>query len=417
MGPRLSMILWRALVLILATALAWQIVATGMAAHYAERLERGDTDAARAVLAWRPNHPRGLYVEGIDLAGTDPEAALELLSRAYAANPTDPRPLLATSRLYLQQDRTDDADALARIADRLAPVNPSIQHQLALYWDGRGETAQALQHLSKAMSTDERTANQNLPVMLELAEGPTQRVLLERLMQDSPRWAPALIPYAARHATSVDVVRYLMLLRQEQGSGEITQRERIAYQNRLLQDGYTTEAYLAWLNTLEPNARRELGLLFNGGFELPPSNHGFGWHETATQQLSFRRARTIGTRGAQSLMIRFSNFDGRFGHLGQRLYLQPDAYRLSGSARLVDLETKGGLRWRLKCNGDGSMLLGQSAIFAGDTDWAPFSVDFRVPDTDCDTQDLRLVSAGRHGFELPIDGALWFDDMRILDSD
>jgi hypothetical protein len=212
-------------------------------------------------------------------------------------------------------------------------------------------------------------------------------------------------------------VRYLMALRREAGVDEITAAERTAYQNRLLRDGYAAEAYLAWLNTLEPTDREALGLVFDGGFELPISNSGFGWHARAHQQLSIRPLRTLGTRGAQSLLVRFNNFDARFSHLAQRLFLQPGTYRLSGMARVDGLETEGGVRWRIRCHGEGNVLLGEGKVFLGRAEWGEFSVDFEVPERNCETQDLRLVSAGEHSFEFPIDGALWFDDLRIQRTD
>jgi hypothetical protein len=116
-------------------------------------------------------------------------------------------------------------------------------------------------------------------------------------------------------------------------------------------------------------------------------------------------------------MVRFNNFEQRFAHLAQRLFLQPGTYRFSGLARVDRLKTEGGVRWRIQCHGQGNALLGEGGVFLGRAEWGEFSVDFEVPERNCDTQDLRLVSAGRHNFELPIDGTLWFDDLRIQRTD
>jgi tetratricopeptide (TPR) repeat protein len=409
--------LWRMLLLATAAFLAWQILVHGLAAHHAARLTRGDAAALDRLSAWQPEHPRGLYEQGLRLMAEDREAALALFARAYAANPTDSRPLLAVAVLYQEAGRADDADALMQIADHLTPVDPNIQQRLALYWDQRGDPATALRHLSKAMTASDRIRREGLPVMLRLAEDPALRGLLEPIALAAPAWWPGFFRYAADRATSTDVVRYLLALRRQADAAAITVTERTAYQNRLLRDGFAAEAYLAWLNSLEPAARAELGLVFNGGFELPLSNAGFGWHARAHKQLTIQPLRTLGTVGSKSLLVRFSSFEQRFEHLGQRLFLQPGRYRLSGSVRADQLETEGGVRWRVRCNGAGNALLGESEVFLGRVPWAGFSVDFDVPARDCDTQDLRLVSAGTHRFELAMNGALWFDDLRIERAD
>jgi len=407
------LMLWRALLLALAAVLCWRIVATGLGAHFAQRLEAGDAEALAQVLTWQPQHPQALYAQALRVAEEDTEAALGLFAQAYAANPTAPEPLIAVAALYLEAGRVDDADALMRIADQLAPVNPRTQQQIALYWDQRGDTGAALQHLSKSMTADRSLRQESFPVILRLAEEPALRALLEPIALETPQWWPAFFRYAVQNADSTDVVRYLMDLRRRTGSDQITQDERKAYQNRLLRDGYPAEAYLSWLNTLEREAREELGLLFNGGFELPLRNSGFGWQTRRHKQLNIRPLRTLGGKGTQSLMVRFSNFEGRFHHLAQRLFLQPGTYRLMGVARVDGLKTEGGVRWRLACLGDSREVLGQSKIFLGRSEWEDFSFDFAVPDSGCETQDLRLVSAGRHAFELDFDGLLWFDNLRI----
>ncbi len=404
--------LWRALLLLFAALVAWRILTAGLAGHYADRMP-GDPNALEQVMTWAPDHPLALYTKGVDILEDDSDSARALFVRAYAANPTDARPLLAIAALDAEANRSENADALIRSADRLQPANPSIQQRIALYWDQRGDTPTALQHLSKAMTADRRIRRQSFPVILQLAENPASRALLQPIVAQAPPWWPGFFSYAAARADSTEVVRGLMALRRETDGATVSEAERVAYQNRLLRDNYPAEAYLSWLNTLEREAREELGLLFNGGFELPLRNSGFGWRTRTHQQLNIRPLRTLGSKGSQSLMVRFNNYEGRFHHLAQRLFLQPGTYRLMGVARVDGLKTEGGVRWRLACLGDSREVLGQSKIFLGRSEWEDFSFDFAVPDSGCETQDLRLVSAGRHAFELDFDGLLWFDNLRI----
>jgi hypothetical protein len=396
----------------------WRVVVAGVTAYYVERMETGDEQALEQVLTWQPNHPKALYQRALRLLSADPEAGLGMLARVYEANPTDPNPLILAASVSLEAGRIEDADALIRIADRLAPADPRVQDRLALYWRARDKPLQALQHLSDAMSARRKyQRGTNYPVLLQLAEDPLQRALLRPLAAQEPAWWADFFVYAAKRAHSTDSVRYLMALRRSADAEAATEAELVAYQNRLLRDGAATDAYLSWLNALDEDARKALGLVFNGGFELPISNSAFGWRVTKHQQLEIRPLRTLGTSGRASLMVRFGAFDQRFRHLAQRLLLQPGTYRLSGMARVNDLETKGGVRWQVRCQGADNKLLGESKVFLGAADWGRFSFDFEVPTENCDLQELRLVSAGKHGFELKIDGVLWLDDLQIARTD
>ena len=65
------------------------------------------------------------------------------------------------------------------------------------------------------------------------------------------------------------------------GVGAYLQRAAL---NRLLRDGSAAEAYLTWLNTLEPRARRHVGLLFDGGFDLLLGGATFGFHRPLPEE-------------------------------------------------------------------------------------------------------------------------------------
>ena len=113
---------------------------------------------------------------------------------------------------------------------------------------------------------------------------------------------------------------------------------------------------------------------------------------------------------------RFSAFEGPGVHLSQRLLLQPGRFRLTGQVRLDDLESKGGVRWQLLCPDRRPALLAATEPFMGSADWTAFAVELEVP-ADCESQILRLVTAGEYDFERKLHGVIWFDDMRIARVD
>jgi hypothetical protein len=61
---------------------------------------------------------------------------------------------------------------------------------------------------------------------------------------------------------------------------------------------------------------------------------------------------------------------------------------------------------------DRRIRFGQSETFLGSGKWSDFAVDFAFPG-DCSDQRLSLVSVGEHPFEHAIQGAVWFDALKI----
>jgi hypothetical protein len=89
----------------------------------------------------------------------------------------------------------------------------------------------------------------------------------------------------------------------------------------------TTQAYLAWVNSLTGTQREQLGLLYDGSFELAPTNWGFDWHMNAKCDALVDRMRTFGSEGTKSLHLLFARYQGPFDGVYQVLFLDPGAYR------------------------------------------------------------------------------------------
>lgn len=402
---------WRIVLVLVALVLAWQVVTNGLGRHYAERLQQGDQGAAEKVLTWLPNHPRALFEQGSRLLADDAEAGEAMLARAYEADPTDPRPLIVLAARLAEAGDLERADALVEIADTLAPVNPSRQREIALYWDGREQPARALAHLSRVMEADASGNRQFYPVWLNLAEEPALRSLLLPYATTPPSWWAGFFRFAAVEAKDAETVRLVFNMRRQSGTAPITPEERAAYLGRLEREGLIDEAYLVWVNGLSDAERDALGLLYNGSFEQPLSNAGFGWH-LRHPRVEAATLATAGAAGERALELRFRALETRFQHLHQPLFLDAGTYRLSGQVRSERLKTQGGLRWQVRCRLPERAVLGESARLFGPDGWKAFAFDFEVPDS-CRYQELRLVSAGQRSFELSLDGPIWLDDLAI----
>lgn len=402
----------RLLLLAVAVLLVWRIGASGMSAHYAERLRQGDAGAAASALTWDGRQPDALLARAAAVRETDPDLALRLLAQAYRGNPADTRALIATARILLGRDETERADALVEAAVRIMPADPRIQRQAMGYWLTRGDLGQALPHASLALETNPASRDQLFPLLLKIAEEPSTRAALRPFAVSPPPWWEPFFAEVASRALDLETVRELYALRSEASAVPISEPERRAYLGRLMKDGQIAEAYVAWVNGLSPTERAHLGLVHDGGFELEPSNWGFGWRVRGTRTAQVNRARTLGTEGDRSLSLRFDRHEGRFGEVAQTLFLDPARYRLTGRVRTDSLETKGGLKWVVRCLQPEPRVLAESERFLGANEWRDFGLELDVPET-CRLQELHLVSAGTRAFEHQMSGSAWFDRMAI----
>ena len=277
------------------------------------------------------------------------QRSLELLQQAYAANPSDPRPLILRAGQLREAGAVERSDALIELAARLTPVDSRMQLQFAAYWGERGQLERMLKHVSTTLEADSSKRSELFPSLLAMAESTEYRALLAPLAQSPPSWWNAYFTHVAAKALDVDAVRFLYALRRQATRVPLQPEERDAFVRRLQKDGLIDEAYLVWISGLDSNARKQLGFLYDGGFERPIDEGGFSWRVVRHKQFSGMTAPTRGANGRAALRLRFRGFEGSFHHVSQPLLLEPGAYRLIGRVRLDSLTSKGGVRWTVRC--------------------------------------------------------------------
>jgi tetratricopeptide (TPR) repeat protein len=404
--------LWQGLLLLGLVILAWRITALGVASVQVGHLDSHGEAAARLALDWYPGQSAALYRLGFGAIERDGEAAERLLVEAYRHNQTDPRPLMDLAHLALARNELARADALMGQVDRLRPVDPGVQWRLGQYWSSRGDLGLAFKHWSRSLEADPGSSPAAFQAFRALLKDPAASLALQSLTKDPPGWWQDFFADTAQRATDIATVRQLYQMRSRSAEVPMTPGEHQAYFARLMRDGLFEEAYIAWTDSLNAAQRKQLGLLFNGSFELPLSGLGFDWQVTKINRVEIARARPEGEE-RQALLLRFRLLRVPFEHLGQPLVLVPGAYEMAGSFRSLDLMTEGGFRWVVRCRAPDQAQLGESGRLFPAEAWTTFRFEFEVPDS-CLMQELRLVSADASGAEKnPIDGELWFDELSI----
>lgn len=404
------LVLRRFLISLVAVILVWRIAAVGMSTHYAELLEEGDEDAASKALIWNGRQPEALLHQARVSSERDPETAADLLAQAYDANPAAPWPLMAMASL-VQGDQAR-SESLVTTAVNLAPSDPRIHNRAAAYWISRDNLGQAMRHWSLAMEAYPASKRQLFPILLEAAEDPRARSAFKPFAESPPAWWEAFFESVASKVWDLDTVRALYAFRRESSRAPITEPERQAYVARLKKDGIVVEAYIHWINGLTREQRGRLGLIYDGGFELEPSNWGFDWRLRSTPTTIVNRAHTYGVDGHSALHLVFKDHNKGFRGVAQALFLAPGLYRVTGKVRTDRLQTEGGLKWLVRCLQPTAKVLGESDRFLGSNEWEEFAFELEVP-ASCVLQELLLVSAGTRAFERKTTGEVWFDRLAI----
>jgi hypothetical protein len=385
--------------------LVWRILVLGIADYYA-------SSNPEQALAWDKYNPQALRKQGAHLLLTeqDPKQTEYLLQEAIRQNPSDAR---AYALLALLREKAGEGEAAQRLMERASALGPRlwpVQLEAAAFWLRQHQLKRAVQSWDVALQMHRRLSTELFPVLLKIAERPGFHQVLFPIAGNSPAWWPSFFAYAAANAVQLETVRALYEAKEGIAPSD---QERRAFLSRLQKEGQWIEAYYAWLDALDESALQALGNVFNGDFERPLSNEGFGWHFSQPRGIEIDAVPTYGAEGDQALRVVFSGQRVRFRHLYQPLLLSPGTYQLIGNARLDNLETALGLQWAVYCLAPAQQQLATSERFLGASFWHRFDFSFEVPEEACTVQLLRLELLGRAPADFEARGVAWFDSLAI----
>lgn len=424
-------IAWRGALLVVVLLLAWRSLSQGLGDYYSRNPEdAADSARTRTALAWDPGQRVALGLLGAarsaasvpssapNSAANSAQGSAQEATRTWEAllrlDPTDAGAMLGLAELTADPDR---GDALVRAAVALHPTSPAVLKRAAVYWIKRDAPDRAMAAWSDAMIADPGERKGILAILLKLFEEPRTRGLLMPYTVAPPDWWDDFFREVAAAASDVETVRALAAVRRTGSAVPLSPAERAAYVARLRKEGLTTEAYLTWVNGLDEVRRQGLGLINNGSFEYDPAPDGWDWRLRPTDNLAMEIAPTMGAEGKRALHLAFRGFDQDFRQVGQDLFLEPGAYRLSGMVRPNGLKTSGGLKWVVDCVSQArTTRLAETERFVGSASWQTFDLKFAIPDG-CERPVLRLVGAVRTSGDRQIEGGIWFDALRIQRAD
>jgi hypothetical protein len=404
--PRMGALPVVGLSLLLLAWCGWRIFTLAMANFQV------DTDPV-AALAWREDFPEAVLV-GEERRLREAKQAIpseHRLRTALGVEPLKPLGYRVLARNAELRSEPLRARALYGIAAHRGPRDlPSLawvaQHELE-----DGEYAAALANIDQMLRVEPEVAERLKQTMMAIAAHPDAQKEMARLLRQKPPWRKEFLTRLISQYP--DGSRLFPLMEQlRAGPGGLTVQETGWWIARLAHDGQWGVAYLTWVQSLDPEASVRIGNVYNGGFELPPSQTGFDWQFRDVPGARISRAEAVGAGEKLALRVEFEDRRVPFANVRQLLALAPGDYRFRGRVRLDDLRTERGLVWTLTC-ANNKTKLGESEAFSGRRDWREFETEFSVPAERCGGQWLTLRLPSRIPAEQRIGGVAWFDDLAI----
>lgn len=373
----------------------------------AERLAQTRPESA---LAWRPHDPSGLQVLAErQLAANQATAAQATVRRLLAHEPLNGVAYRIMAEAAARQGQGEQALAFYQIAARRAARDLPARAWLAQHYLAQGDYPQALEQIDTILRLDSRRSPGIHRALVQLAQDQDFAAALADALRRDPPWRGGVLaalqdPQSGNPGAAGQVMQSL------QNQGGLSGQEYAAWLDNLIAQGRWGEAYARWASIV-PKPGGQLPLIFNGGFEHPPSDTGFDWRLRKVPGVLVSFEEGGGVQGAAAHIQFLGRRVGSAG-LEQAMILSPGRYQLVLRQRASGLRSGLGLQWQLACAGSGA-LVGRSPPVDGAFEWRPLEVEITVPAQDCPAQWLRLVNPVAGGAAQQVSGSLWVDDVKV----
>lgn len=365
------------------------------------------------LLLWRVLHVNAV-VYGEENRPRMRVTATSPVTAAHAAlreNPADIAALLIAAVRYEEAGDAKRAGGAYANAVALAPVDRATLRAAAGFELRQGRGAGAIAHLDRLAEYHDGTHPWVFAQVEALVGSAPERAALEALAARSA-WIGPFIQFACGRPLEPRLMTPLVLRRV--AAKRAKPAEAACVIERLRAAGHWTDAYQLWLNTLPRERLADVGFVFNGGFEQPPSGHGFDWIAERTGASTADFMPGPGAGGQRALRVTWSGKRIGAPALRQFLALAPGRYELQGRARLEGLQSVRGIQWIVRCAPPAkrSAPLGASERFIGSGEWARFAFEVVVP-PECAGQVIQVEPSGLNEGTTYVAGKAWFDDLRL----
>jgi hypothetical protein len=173
-----------------------------------------------------------------------------------------------------------------------------------------------------------------------------------------------------------------------------------------------SRSYFVWLDQLSTEELRLAKSVYDGEFTTEPKGLYFDWTVGSSRNGRSSLVLKPGSSTDRAMLVDFVGNKDPFQNVFQYLQLTPGEYNLAFEAMSKNLVAETGLVWRVSCIGTSGNLAESQAV-KNSVSWTRFNTVFKVPDSMCETQLLRLETKARSGLDTSINGQVYFDSVAI----
>lgn len=371
---------------------------------------------ARAV-DFEPSNPRLLYLMAhywhYSLQREDLGLAIAYYHRALTLDPRSAKTWMDVAAAYEEAGNLPQAREAYVSALRAYPASADVAWRYGNFLLRQGELIDAFSSIRRAIQADPTLtpaaiatcwrADPDIQAILDRALPPTRPVYFNsiRYLVDARADDAALAVWKRLMETKprMDLSESFHLI------DELVQQDRIPDAKRVWQDAIKSGGS-------EPSESPG-SVLWDGGFEQPLADGGFGWRKTDVPGVRFDFDREIKHSGDRSLRITFSgqeNLD--FNHLVQFIPVDPlMTYGFSAYLRTEGITTNSGPRFFVSDSRNGAIWQ-MTPQLTGTQPWTRLELSFATAsNTHLVTIALRRVPSEKLDNKLA--GTVWVDDVAL----
>jgi hypothetical protein len=306
-----------------------------------------------------------------------------------------------------KNDKGEIYDILSGFTKRNIPVqvgaiNSNIQ---------TGDVAKAAANLDSLLRSHPEIGKKIYPLLYPVLVDDKTNAAFADVLKSRPAWRRDFMNELAEHDTD-SVISYKLFTNLRKQNAAIEDGEFHYLFANLIGKKQYDKAYFMWLDFLPTEDLANIKLIYDGGFDRQPRNLFFDWNIEPRNNAKLAVAKRKENPTDFALSLSFFQDREAFYGVYQYLKLPSGQYAVSFESKYEQVTMPGGLRWRLRCAADSS-LLGESEKILTSQPWTVQQFSIAVPEGSCDTQILRLEAASSAALDQQYDGQLYFDNFKV----
>ncbi len=401
---------------VLLVACLSEAVREGLGAWFAHA---GTSDGIRRAVYWdstNPEYPAELaHLAAADMESADPREMVRDLENATCLGPRRAINWANLGEAYELAQRIPDAARAYERAVALFPKSPQINWQFANFLIRTGNVRDAVGPLPEVILGDPGLRTGAFDIAWR-AGIPSAQML--DIVPDRPEILSAYLDYLVqtqRLDAAANVWGRLV------GTPEAFDIDAaFRYFDALLLARRVDGLLAVWSDLARHDPAKiqwqpgSANLIFDGGFERPILNGGFGWRTSPIDGAAVSFDGRLAHEGTRSLMVRF---DGKhnlgFANVVQFVSVEPQrSYRFLAYARTEGITTDSGPRIAIYDPLDRDALSVQSENLLGTSNWAEQGLAFRSA-AKTRLIVIQIVRPPSRKLDNLIAGTLWLDDFSL----